>query len=115
MSTRRSLSTRDRVKVFGQGKGVCYLCKQTILPREPWECEHPTPFAVGGSDRLEDLLPVHVSCHATKTKRDVYEIAKTNRIQAKHIGAHRSQSRPMPGTKRSGWRHLMNGKWERRT
>ena len=113
--TRRSLSTRDRVKVFGQGKGICYLCKMAIQPREPWEAEHPTPHAIGGSDQLQDLLPVHVKCHATKTKNDVREIAKTKRIHAKHIGAHRSQSRPMPGTKRSGWRHLFSGKWERRT
>lgn len=113
--SRRSLSTRDRVKVFSQGHGRCYLCKQQITPREKWEAEHPTPHAVGGSDRVEDLLPVHVSCHATKTKNDVREIAKTKRIHAKHIGAHRSQSRPMPGSKRSGWKHLMSGKWERRT
>jgi 5-methylcytosine-specific restriction protein A len=58
---------------------------------------------------------VHVRCHADKTKIDVREIAKTKRIHAKHIGAFRSQSRPLPGSKRSGWKHLFNGKWERRT
>ena len=113
--TRRSLSTRDRVAVFTAGKGRCYLCGDPITPRQAWECEHPTPFAIGGSDRVEDLLPVHVSCHKSKTAKDVREIAKTKRVHAKHIGAHRSQSPPMPGTKRSGWKHLMNGKWERRT
>lgn len=112
---RRSLSTRDRVKVFSQGNGRCYLCRLPILPRDPWEAEHPTPYAIGGGDRLEDLLPVHVGCHSTKTKTDVREIAKTKRIYAKRIGAHRSQSRPMAGSKRSGWKHLFNGKWERRT
>ena len=113
--TRRSLSTRDRVKVFGQGNGCCYLCRLPILPREPWEAEHPTPYAVGGSDRIEDLLPVHVECHSEKTKIDVREIAKTKRIHAKHIGAYRSPSRSLVGTKRSGWKHLFSGKWERRT
>lgn len=31
--TRRSLSTRDRVKVFTAGKGRCYLCGEPITPR----------------------------------------------------------------------------------
>ena len=112
---RRRLSTRDRVKVFSQGNGRCHLCKLPIMPREPWEAEHPIPFAIGGSDRLEDLRPAHVKCHEDKTKIDVREIAKTKRIYAKHIGAHRSQSRPIMGSKRSGWKHLFSGKWERRT
>ncbi len=113
--SRRSLSTRDRVKVFSAADGICYLCKQRIKPREAWEAEHPVPHAIGGSDNVSDLLPVHVACHADKTKRDVREIAKTKRIHAKHIGAWRSKSPPMPGTKRSGWKRLFSGKVERRT
>ena len=105
---RRSLSTRDRVKIFEQGQGRCYLCARTILPREPWEAEHSTPYAIGGSDAVEDLLPVHVACHADKTKRDVFEIAKTKRIHAKHFGAHKS-SRPMPGSRRSKFKKKMDG------
>ena len=113
--TRRSLSTKDRVQVFGQGDGRCYLCNLTIKPREPWECEHPTPYAIGGSDKLDDLLPVHVACHGDKTKRDVFEIAKTKRIYAKHIGAKQPTSRPMMGTKASGWKKPFGRPPERRT
>jgi 5-methylcytosine-specific restriction enzyme A len=111
--TRRSLSTRDRVAIFTAAHGRCHICQQLIRPAEPWEAEHPIPHAIGGSDEIADLKPAHVRCHQAKTADDVTAIAKTKRIAAKHIGAHRTAS-PMAGSRRSGWKHLMSGKWERR-
>ena len=97
MTPRRKLSTKQRIQVFQQGGGRCYLCKQPITPRDTWQIEHSTPFAIGGSDDIKDLLPVHDFCHAEKTKADVTAIAKTKRIFAKHIGAQKPTSRPRPG------------------
>lgn len=115
MTKRKSLSTKQRVQIFSQGNGRCYLCQRAILPRETWECEHPVPFAIGGADSIADLLPVHTDCHGRKTSRDVFEIAKTKRIHAKHIGAKKPTTRPMMGTKASGWKKPFGRPPERRT
>jgi hypothetical protein len=30
------------------------------------------------------------------------------------LGLKKTKGRPLPGTRASGWRHRMNGRWERR-
>jgi len=76
--TRRSLSTRDRVKVFEAAKGVCHLCSLRIHPGEEWDVSHAIPLAIGGADDFSNMLPAHRKCHRQHTATvDAPRIAKT--------------------------------------
>lgn len=79
-----------------------------------WEAEHWQPHALDGSDEPPNTYPCCIPCHRAKTaKHDAPIIAKVTRTREKQQGVRRS-SKPMPGSKRSGWKHKMNGDWERR-
>lgn len=90
----------------------CHICNGRIDPvREPWEAEHTTPHAFGGTE----LKPAHVKCHKVKTADDVGKIAKSKRVANKHFGTKtKPKGRPLAGTKASGWKHKINGDWEKR-
>lgn len=114
--TRRPLSTRERLRLFTLHGGICHLCDIKIDgTREKWEISHDTPLALGGDESDENRKPAHVKCHQDRTAgRDIPMIAKANRLRAKHIGVRTRKSRPMLGSRDSGWQHKMNGDWVRR-
>ena len=106
---RRTLSTAERVRIFESANGNCHLCSQPIHVSEKWEADHVIPRAVTGRDDLGAFSPAHAKCHRVKSSEvDIPQIAKTKRIRAKHIGAHRTRN-PMAGSKASGWQKRMDG------
>lgn len=89
---RRRFTDLQRVAFFNAHKGICYLCSQKIDgTREKWEIEHIIPREIMGTDADKDdnLALAHADCHRAKTAIDRKAIAKSNAVQAKHIGAHR--------------------------
>jgi hypothetical protein len=96
---RRSLSARQRIKIFEAAKGICHICEQKIRVGEKWDADHIVPLALGGSY----MAPSHVTCHATKTKDDVARIAKAKRQSARHHGAKQSK------WPRSKWKRKVSG------
>ena len=48
--------------------------------------EHLTPLALGGTNDLTNLAPVHEACAAEKTKDDQQRIAKAKRQKRAHLG-----------------------------
>ena len=111
---RKTLSKRDRVKVFDKEGGLCYLCGQTVQAGQAWEVEHENPVGLSNDNSLDNLRIAHNACHKTKTAKDVKVIAKVKRVRALHIGAKKPTGRPLPGTKASGWKHSMTKGWVRR-
>lgn len=112
--TRRTLSSRERLRLFQLGGGVCHLCGGKIDgTREKWEIEHVTALAMGGDDNDGNMKPAHVKCHTPKTADDMGRLAKAKRSESRHIGAKRS-SRPLPGSRASGWKRRLDGTWKRR-
>lgn len=106
---RRSISTRERVRLFQLHDGICHLCGGKIAVGERWEVSHDIPLELGGADDDANRKPAHYRCHRTHTATvDAPNIARAKRREAKHIGAKRS-SRPMPGSKASPWKRKMNG------
>lgn len=105
---RRSIGTRERVEIFRAHDGICHLCAGRIQAGEAWDLEHAIPLAMGGEDGGDNLRPAHVKCHRTKTSRDVRDIAKAKRREARHLGAHRAK-RLIPGSKGTGFRKHLNG------
>lgn len=76
--------------------------------------DHINPDGLTGEPTLENCAVLCRSCHQLKTgKRDVPRIAKAKRREARDIGAYRAR-RPMPGSKRSGWKKTFNHGWVRR-
>jgi 5-methylcytosine-specific restriction endonuclease McrA len=111
---RQRLSTRDRARCFDDEGGICHICGQKIMAGERWEVSHEIPLAAGGDDTPDNRKPAHYRCHRTQTADiDAPLIAKTRRQHQKHIGAFRT-SRPMPGSRASGWRKPFNRPPERR-
>lgn len=107
--TRRSWTPRRRLALFEAHKGRCHICGDKIDgTREPWEIEHIIPIALGGDDDESNCAPAHASCHKGKTSTDKGQIAKSNRVRAKHHGAHRPKS-TIPGSKSSRWKRKIGG------
>ena len=111
---RQTMSTTRRLKIFEGCKGLCILCGTKIKPGDAWTIEHIVPLGLGGPDNDGNCAPAHETCRRIKDKADVAAIAKAKRRKAKHYGAIKKTSRPIPGSKASGWRKPMNGPPERR-
>jgi len=110
---RRRISTRERVDIFNRNGGICHLCSMKIDAGQEWDVSHDTPLEMGGADEGDNLKPAHRRCHRHHTATvDVPVIRKTQRKEAKHLGARKS-ARPIPGSKASGIRKRMSGKVER--
>lgn len=110
---RQEFTSKTKLAAWDRCKGRCERCTAKVLGTP--EYDHIVPAAVGGSNDLDNCAVLCRTCHGLKTHRtDVPEIAKTKRIKAKRAGATKSQSRPLAGTKASGWRKRMDGSVERR-
>lgn len=114
--SRKSWTMLRKMRVFEAHKGICHLCGGKIDgTREAWELEHIIPIAMGGADDETNVAPAHVSCHKGKTATDKAQIAKANRVRAKHNAARAGPKRLIPGSKGTGIRKKVNGGTERRT
>ena len=99
MTSRRSLSPLQRLKVFEAAGGVCHLCELRIQVGQPWDVEHVRPLALLGDDDQSNMRPAHKDCHATKTKADAASWSKAKRMKAKHLGIKKPGGfrKPPPG------------------
>lgn len=112
---RKPLTPTQRLKLFEEHKGVCVLCGRKIGAGEPWIDEHLRALGLGGSNDWENRGPAHKACAEAKTrKEDMPRIVKAKRQKLSHLGLKKPKGRPLPGTKASGWKHNMDGSWERR-
>jgi hypothetical protein len=68
----------------------------------------------GGANRECNLHPLCEWCEPPKTEADVHEKSRSRR-RLRHAGIKLApKGRPLPGTIASGWKHRMDGGWERR-
>ena len=112
---RKKFSPKERFAIGEREGWVCCISGIKIDPvRNKWIIEHKLALAAGGTNDPENLGVALYDAAIEKTKADVAKIAKIKRVAAKHFGAKVKTSKPIPGTKRSGWRHRMNGSWEER-
>jgi len=90
------------------------VCHYPIAAADAWECDHEKRLADGGANAESNLRPVHARCHKEKSAEENRRGAKADRIAKKHHGIRAKQSRPMMGTKASGWYKPMIGPAVRR-
>jgi HNH endonuclease len=73
-----------------QGRTWCEQCGVECLSRADFELDHCTPEGIQPANdnrkplTAEDGKLLCLKCHDKKTRRDVFEIAKSKRMGAKH-------------------------------
>lgn len=102
-----AIPPRVRVRVWLRDGGVCRECGRKVSAGEAWELDHVVALVNGGEHRESNLAVVHPGCHRDKTRRDVKEKAKVERVRKRHLGI-KPKSR-MPGSKSSRWKRKMDG------
>lgn len=112
--SRHEFGPKVRQAAFDRAGGLCEGCGGFLYTGK-FAYDHIIPDALGGEPTLTNCAVLCTACHGTKTAQaDVPRIAKAVRQHQKHIGA-RAPSRPMAGSRRSGWKQKIGGGWERRT
>jgi len=64
-------------RIYDRTSGYCHLCWRKLAftnynkpgRRGAWEVEHSNARANGGSDRLANLYPAHITCNRSKQAR----------------------------------------------
>jgi len=111
---RRPLTEKQKLQMYIAAKGICCLCGQKINGvKEAWD-EHVNPLWLNGDNSAPNRAPAHEKCAKAKSAAESTQRSKIRSKAEKHFGAKDTRSRPMAGTKRSGWKIKMNGKAERR-
>lgn len=99
---------RVRVRVFTKFDGICQICTTKIVAKR-WICDHKIALINGGENRENNLQPIHEVCNKAKTAQDVAEKSRVYHKKAKHLGIKLRKSRPIPGSRASGWKRTMSG------
>ncbi len=104
---------RVRLRIFERHHGICHIAKRKIRPGEPWQLDHIKALCNGGEHRESNLAPALVDKHKDKTKDDVAEKSEAYESRLRHAGI-KTRSRPLPGSKASGWKQTFYNGWIRR-
>ncbi len=90
-------------------------CGRPLRPGDAWTCDHIQAVINGGANRESNLHPLCEWCEPLKTVVDMHEKSRAYRKRLRHAGIKLApKGRPLPGTIASGWKHRMDGGWERR-
>lgn len=117
---RKPLTPKQYVELFLRQDGRCGCgCNARLEVKGGVEVEiideHIQPLFRGGSNDLDNRALFSKPCAIAKTREEATERAKGRRAMERYIGApKRRKGRPLAGTVESGWRHKMDGSWERR-
>lgn len=103
-----------RLRVFKRHDGRCHLSGRKIRPGDAWDLDHVKPLWDGGENRESNMAPALTKPHRQKSAADQRAKAEADRKQMKTLGIRKLKGRPIPGSKRSGWKKKMDGTAERR-
>ena len=106
---------RVQWRIFRAHEGKCACCGRMIGPGERWQLDHIIALANGGAHRESNLQPLLFMHHLLKTRQDVAIKARNYRKALKHVGIKAKRfTRPLIGTRASGWKRKMDGTIEKR-
>ena len=110
---------RVQVRVRDRAGGKCQNCRKVLGSCEKGETDHDEALVnwtgEGHGNRESNLRLLCRNCHSAKTKVDVATKAKGKRVRNKLMGIKKVSSRPILGSKQSGWKKGINRPAERRT
>jgi 5-methylcytosine-specific restriction endonuclease McrA len=96
--------------MYVMGNGKCQNCTRFIDGHAlTAEYDHVTALINGGKNCESNLQLLCNECHRQKTGTDVAEKSRVYRRQLTHLGLKPKKGRPMPGSRASGLKKLMNG------
>jgi 5-methylcytosine-specific restriction protein A len=95
---RKEFSTKTKALAFQRANGRCEECGFRLTPGKI-EYDHRNPDGLTGEPTLSNCVCLCTQCHKDKTRKDVSNIARANRREARHIGAHKSKQ-PFRGWRR---------------
>lgn len=99
----QAIPPRVRLRVWEKASGHCASCTRKIVA-EKWECDHKRALVLGGKHAESNLQVLCVWCHKRKTKDDVAIKSYNSRRRLAHAGIKRRKSRPIIGSRDSGWK-----------
>lgn len=109
-----SVPMRVQLRVFERYGGVCQCGCGIRIRGKRWDADHRIALVNGGENREQNLVPMLVDHHRAKTRADVAQKSQNYRVQLAHAGIKPRRSRPIFGSKASGWRKRLDGTVERR-
>lgn len=77
---------RVRARIFLREGGRCWISGRKIGPADAWDLDHKIALCNGGAHAEHNLFPALRDKHREKTRDDIDERVKTDRIRAKFIG-----------------------------
>jgi len=75
-----------RLRIFKNHGGICHISKRKITAADTWDLEHIIALCNGGEHRESNMAPALAAPHKTKTKADLAQKAKNDRISKRHLG-----------------------------
>lgn len=105
---RKPLTSKQRLKLFLERKGVCCICGHKIETLKPWIDEHIIPLWLGGTNDWSNRGVAHELCARAKTSIEATERASIRRKAERHFGAYTAK-RPMPCGRKSKWKKKLSG------
>lgn len=114
-SSKDEFSKATKVEAFKRCNGHCECgCGVKIIAGDGPEYDHRIPVALGGDNSIDNCLVKRKRCHLKKTLEQRPVIDKAKRGYENRIKVRPRKSKPLPGSKASGWKHKMSGEWEKR-
>lgn len=114
---RQYLTDHERADLFLEKGGRCHMCSRKLRSGDFWTAEHWNALSTGGSNKWTNW---DITCDWCRPIKDANDAAKAAKIRAVAVAnviptsQRQKKGRPIPGSKRSGWKHLMSGQWVRR-
>jgi len=112
--TRKRFSASSYLARLLEFGGRCAECKCKTGGSNGLDWDHIIPLEMGGDDALANLQPLCKACHRAKTATDIGHIAKGKRQTQRSMGIKRTVRNPMPGSKNSKWKKMLDGTVVRR-
>lgn len=113
-TSKDEFSKAVKIAAFERCKGHCECgCGVKIIAGDGPEYDHIIEVALGGDNSLENCQVLRARCHGKKTEARRPSLDKARRVYENTIKA-RSKSRPLAGSKASGWKKKFDGTAERR-
>ena len=78
---RKALTPNQKFRLCEKHGWRCAKCNDPGLVIEDFEYDHDIPVGMEGGSHEGNYKPLCPGCHAKKTKRDMFNIAKLNRLE----------------------------------
>ena len=122
---RGSMTPMRRARIFAMRGGICgnpdrgeddWGCGRKLRSGETWTVEHDPALELGGVDKDDQCFVVCSWCRPDKDASDHGKAAKNREVYVSTFvpRKYRTKSKPMPGSKASGFKKRMDGTVERR-